>query len=78
MSKSGGLSLEHTLRYELSPFAPALIEVKDIFLKNEKAQLAHASERYAIKESKKKTIMVLISLTAQYVLEVGCLLHRLP
>ena len=42
MSRSGDLSLDEVLSYELSPFPPALFETRNILRKADKPQLAQA------------------------------------
>uniref|UniRef100_A0A8C4Q7P4 HTH OST-type domain-containing protein n=1 Tax=Eptatretus burgeri TaxID=7764 RepID=A0A8C4Q7P4_EPTBU len=75
--KTGNLSLEDVMSYELSTFPPALFEAKEIFRKADKSQLAHAVAEFSSKQSN-KTVMDSIPLTEHYVLDGGSLVHRLP
>lgn len=77
VSKSGDLSLEDVMSYELSPFPPSLFEAKEIFRKADKPQLAHAVAEFSSKESD-KTVMDTIPSTEHYVLDGGSLVHRVP
>ena len=77
VSKTGDLSLEDVMSYELSPFPPALFEAKEIFRIADKPQLAHAVAEFSSKKSN-KTVMDSIPSTEHYVLDGGSLVHRLP
>ncbi|XP_068246882.1 uncharacterized protein [Palaemon carinicauda] len=77
MSRSGDLSLEEVLTYELSPYPSALFETRNILRKADKPLLAQAIRDHvaafsseAVINSKPKTDC--------YVLDGGSLLHRLP
>ena len=47
VSQTGELSMEEVMRYELSPFPPALFEARNVFRKADKPQLAHAIRYHA-------------------------------
>jgi len=47
VSRSGDLSLEEVLTYELSPYPPALFETRNILRKADKLQLAQAIRDHA-------------------------------
>ena len=47
VSRSGDVSLEESLSYELSPFPPALFDANNIFRKADKPQLAKAIDEYS-------------------------------
>lgn len=47
LSKTGKLSLQEVMSYELGPFSPALFEAKNIFQKPDKHQLAHTIGEHA-------------------------------
>ena len=47
VSQTGELSLEEVMRYELSSFPPTLFEVRNVFRKADKPQLAHAIRDHA-------------------------------
>ena len=47
VSRSGDLSLEEVLTYELSPYPPALFEARNILRKADKPQLAQAIRDHA-------------------------------
>ena len=49
VSQLGVLSLEDILKYELSPFPPALFEARKVLRKPDKPQLANAITDYATK-----------------------------
>lgn len=73
VSKTGELSLNEVMSYELSPFPPALFEARHVFRKADKPQLAHA-----IREHAKDAILDYVPETEYYVLDGGSLLHRIP
>ncbi len=73
VSQTGELALEEVMRYELSPFPPALFEARDIFRKADKPQLAHA-----ICEHASDAILQSVPETESHVLDGGSLLHRIP
>ena len=75
MSKTGELSLEDVMTYELSTFPAAVFEAKDIFRKADKSQIAQALAELSSKESS-KTILDFIPPT-EYVLDGGSLIHHL-
>ena len=52
VSKLGVLSLEDVMKYELSPFPPALFEARKVLRKPDKPQLANAITDYATKASR--------------------------
>jgi len=47
VSRSGNLSVEEVLTYELSPYPPTLFEARNILRKADKPQLAQAIREYA-------------------------------
>jgi len=47
VSRSGDLSIEQFLTYELSPYPPALFETRNILRNADKPQLAQAIREYA-------------------------------
>ena len=71
VSKSGELSLEGIMVYELCPFPPALFETNNLFRKADKPQLAQVISEYA-----NGGILDIIPETECYVLDGGSLLHR--
>jgi 5'-3' exonuclease len=77
VSKTGELSLEEVMDYELSPFPPALFEARHIFRKADKPQLAHAIIDHSKKVSS-EAVPDAVPKTEHYVLDGGSLLHRLP
>ena len=77
VSKTGDLSLEDVMSFELSPFPPALFEAKNVFQKADKPQLSHAIINYSSKVSS-EAIIDIAPKTECYVLDGGSLLHRLP
>ena len=77
VSRSGDLSLEEVLTYELSPYPPALFETRKILRKADKPQLAQAIRYHAVDLSS-EAAMNSIPKTDCYVLDGGSLLHRLP
>ncbi len=64
------------MKYELSPFPPALFEAKNVFQKADKPQLYHAIINYSTEVSS-EAIIDIASRTECYVLDGGSLLHRL-
>ena len=60
------------MKYELSPYSPALFEGKYILQKADKAQLLDAIRKYA-----DDAVLQSIPKTDEYVLDGGSLLHRL-
>src|SRR6218665_2890499 len=72
VAKTGELLLEEVMRYELSPFPPALFDSINVFRKADKPQLAHA-----ISEHARDGILDLVPETEKYVLDGGSLLHRI-
>ena len=77
VSKTGDLSLEDVMSFELSPFPPDLFEAKNVFRKADKPQLSHAIIDYSSKVSS-EAIIDIAPKTECYVLDGGSLLHRLP
>ena len=77
LSRSGDLSLEEVLTYELSTYPPALFEARNILRKADKPQLAQAIRDHAADLSS-EAVMNSIPKTDCYVLDGGSLLHRLP
>ena len=72
VSKSGDLSQEEVMNYELSPFPPALFEARNIFQKANKPQLGHAVCDYA-----QDAMLDSVPETKCHVLDGGSLLHRM-
>jgi len=72
VAKTGELSLEEVMSYELSPFPPALFDSINVFRKADKPQLAHA-----ISEHAPDGILDFVPETERHVLECGSLLHRI-
>ena len=77
VSRSGDLSLEEVLTYELSPYPPALFETRNILRKADKPQLAQAIQEYT-KDVSSEAVMNTVPATDCYILDGGSLLHRLP
>ena len=77
VSRSGDLSLEEVLTFELSPYPPALFETRNILRKADKPQLAQAIRYHAVDLSS-EALMNYIPKTDCYVLDGGSLLHCLP
>ena len=73
IAKTGELSLEEVMSYELSPFPPSLFETTHIFRKADKPQLVQA-----IIEHAGDAILDTVPSTELHVLDGGSLLHRLP
>ena len=69
VSRSGDLSFEEVLTYELSPYPPALFETRNILRKADKPQLADLLS---------DAVMNSIPKTDCYVLDCGFLIHCLP
>ena len=76
VSKTGELSLQEVMSYELSPFPPALFEARSVFRKADKPQLAHAIIDHSNKVST-EAVGDSVPKTEHYVLDGGSLLHRL-
>ena len=76
VSKTGDISLQEVISYELSPFPSALFEARNVFRKADKPQLAHAIADHLSKTSSDPTSESVPN-TAHYVLDGGSLLHRL-
>ena len=76
VSRSGDLSLEEVLAFELSSYPPALFETRYILRKADKPQLAQAIREYANGISS-QAVMDTAPPTDYYVLDGGSLLHRL-
>ena len=79
VSKLGVLSLEDVMKYELSPFPPALFKERKVLRKPVKLQLANATTDYATKASREthETTGDAQPKTQHYVLDGGSLLQRL-
>ena len=73
VSQTGELSLEEVIRYELSPFPPALFEARHVFRKADKPQLAHA-----IRDHASDAMLDCVPESTRHVLDGGSLLHRVP
>lgn len=73
VSQTEELSLEEVMRYELSPFPPALFEATNVFQKADKPQLAHA-----ICDHASDAILNSVPETECYILDGGSLLRRIP
>ena len=73
VSRTGDLSLDNVLSYELSPFPPALFETRNILRKADKPQLSQA-----IRDSSSDAVLFSVPETDCYVLDGGSLLHRVP
>ena len=73
VSQTGELSLEEVMRYELTPFPPALFEARNVFRKADKPQLAKA-----ICDHAQDAIQDSVPETEYHVLDGGSLLHRIP
>jgi len=76
VSKTGELSLEDVMGFELSSFPPALFEARNVLRKPDKPQLAHAIADHVSKTSNE--VLAELIPTEQYVLDGGSLLHRVP
>ena len=61
------------MRYELSPFAPALFEARHVFRKAYKPQLAHA-----IRDHASDAMLDCVHESTRHVLDGGSDLHRVP
>ena len=79
VSQLGVLSLEDILKYELSPFPPALFEARKVLRKPDKPQLANAITDYATKAVReiRESIGDTPPKTQHYVIDGGSLLQRL-
>ena len=77
VSRSGDLSLEEVLTFELSPYPLALFETRNILRKADKPQLAQAIRDHAA-DLLNEAVMNSIPKTDCYALDGGFLLHRLP
>ena len=73
VSKTGDLSLEEVLSYELTPFPPAFFEAANMLRKADKPQLVQVVRDHATELS----LLNSIPETDCYVLDGGSLLHRL-
>lgn len=85
VSKTGSLSLEDVMQYELSAFPPALFDAKKVLRKPDKPQLAHAIAAHAKsapEEGEHQEIQEPLEKpppeTEHFVLDGGSLLQRLP
>ncbi|KAG1696934.1 Alpha-N-acetylgalactosaminidase [Nymphon striatum] len=76
VSRTGDLSLEEVMRYELSPYPPSLFEDKNILRKADKPQLAQAIIAHCNKTPSCEAISDTIPQTEMYVLDGGALLHK--
>ena len=61
------------MRYELSPFPPALFEARNVFRKADKPQLAHA-----IRDHASDAMLDCVPGSTRHDLDGGSLLHRVP
>ena len=61
------------MRYELSPFPPAIFEARNVFRKADKPQLAHA-----IRDHASDAMLDCVPGSTRHVLDGGSLLHRVP
>ena len=79
VSKLGVLSLEYVMKYEPSPFPPALFKARKVLRKPDKPQLANAITDYATKASGEthEATGDAQPKTQHYVLDGGSLLQRL-
>jgi hypothetical protein len=77
VSRSGDLSLEEVLTYELSPYPPTLFETRNILRKADKPQLAQAIRDY-VADLSSEAVINYIPKTDCYVLDGGSLIHRVP
>ncbi len=76
VSRTGDLSLDDVMSYELCPFPPALFEAKNLLRKADKPQLAESIRKH-VSESSTNVVTDAIPVTEHYVLDGGSLLHRL-
>ena len=77
VSRSGDLSLEEVVTYELSFYPPTPFETRNILRKADKPQLAQAIRVHAADLSS-DAVMNSVPKTDCYVLDGGSLHHRLP
>ncbi|KAJ8027661.1 hypothetical protein HOLleu_32864 [Holothuria leucospilota] len=77
LSRTGDLSLEDVMKYELSPFPPSLFEDNDIFRKADKPKLAQALIAHCNNTPSCETTTDAIPQTERYVPDGGSLLHKL-
>ena len=68
VSRSGDLSLEEVLTFELSPYPPALFETRNILWKTDKPQLTQAIWEYA-KDLSSEAVMDTAPVTDCYMLD---------
>ena len=61
------------MRFQLSPFPPALFEARNVFRKADKPQLAHA-----IRDHASDAMLDCVPESTRHVLDGGSLLHRVP
>ena len=78
VSRTADLSLEEIMKYELSPFPPALFEAKGILRKPDKPQLAQAIWDHSNKVLGTASESSIPIHSEHYVLDGGSLLHRVP
>ena len=76
VSKTGELSMQEVMNYELSPFPPSLFEARNIFREADKPQITVAIADHSRKVSD-EAIKDSTPKTDHYVLDGGSLLHRL-
>ena len=72
-SQSGDLCLDDVMKYELSPYPPALFEEKYLLQKADKAQLLDVIRTYVI--SSDDAVVHCIPNTNEYILDGSSLLH---
>jgi hypothetical protein len=77
VSRSGDLSLETVLTYELRPYPPALFEARNILRKADKHQVAQTI-RDNVADLSSEAVMNSILKTDCYMLDGDSSLHRLP
>ena len=77
VSRTGHLSLEEVMRYELSAYPSALFEHKQILRKADKPQLAQAIHDHCNTIQSNESTSDAIPETERYVIDGGSLLHRL-
>ncbi|KAJ8023975.1 hypothetical protein HOLleu_36567 [Holothuria leucospilota] len=76
VSRTGDLSLEDVMKYELSPFPPSLFEDNDILWKADKPKLAQALIAHFNNTPSCESTPDVIPQTERYVLDRGSLLHN--
>jgi 5'-3' exonuclease len=76
-SRTGHLSIEEVMTYELSPYPSSLFEDKNTLRKADKPQLAHAMYDHCNKMPSSETTSDVVPKTERYVLDGGNLLRKL-